>query len=214
MSLFVTSVVTSPPTATVLPPGPDPAAIARERANGAARKRRARYRRKLLERLWRPVGIRSCGGAEVCPWKPEGDFCGCTPDRPCDCERRVFEALRLEGHGAFGVVVSGMIARLLLDSARAAATEDPESVALRVKLVTVLLADMRQREDLRQRERRLALEEEKARPQKGPDLREYLKSLAAERAEQARHAAASTAETSTAAACLPGAGNTAPEGAP
>jgi hypothetical protein len=72
----------------------------------------------------------------------------------------LFEALRTEGSRYFGgVVLGGLSASLLVATARAATTGAPEALKLKLELLKVLLADSRGREDLRQRERRLALEE-------------------------------------------------------
>jgi hypothetical protein len=141
-----------------LPAAPDEAA--RARALDAARKRKARHRRRLLERLWSPRGVQPCGGPSACPWAPPGEPCGCSDHAPCRCERALFEALRTEGSRYFGgVVLGGLSASLLVATARAATTGAPEALKLKLELLKVLLADSRGREDLRQRERRLALEE-------------------------------------------------------
>jgi len=138
-------------------PATEPAS--RPISDRGARARKAKFRRRLLERLWTPRGIRSCPGPDGCPWCLPGEDCGCRSDLPCSCERKLYEGLVEEGRRPFGLIIGGMVARLLLDSAKLAAAGDPKSVEVRARLVDILLRDARGREDLAQRERRLAAEE-------------------------------------------------------
>lgn len=141
---------------------------------GTVARRQQRFRHKVLTSLWAPRGVATCQGPDCCPWRPGDEPCACVAGSPCKCERHAFNVLEEEGRAYFGsIALSGLVARSVLETARAELSNDPRAHDYRLRLLTILASDSRKAQDLAQRERRLSLEESRAKP-KAPSLAAYL----------------------------------------
>ena len=99
----------------------------------------------------------------------------CREDSACHCERAAYETLVQEGKGVFGSSVSGLVASCMVQATREQARGDSRrAMDWKLKIMGMLLQDIRRREDLEQKARRLQLEEESRQKPEGPTLAEYL----------------------------------------